>query len=88
MMQQFLGVVDDGSLDLYQVADEFPGGPASFAGAGFPFVGGDGIGSGQECPFRASQIFSDGSERGHSFIPLIGAARRNQPFQGLGEFFE
>lgn len=72
--QHSASVFNDGALDLDNVADEFAGGPAAVAGAGFPLVGRNGVGGGQKLLLSASEIFVDGLKRGHDFHSIARGA--------------
>jgi hypothetical protein len=45
-LQQFVRVLDDGTFDLDEVADQFGGGPSAFAGTQLPVFRRHGIGDG------------------------------------------
>lgn len=67
-LQNFARILDDGALDLNEVADKFGSGPAAFGVAGLPLIGGNGLGGSEELGFGAGEIFDDGLERGHETI--------------------
>src|SRR5205823_2280219 len=64
-LPQLAGILDDGALDLDEMADEFAGRPAAFAGSSFPLVRRNSVRHGQELLLGASQVRGDGLERGH-----------------------
>src|SRR5881227_3457000 len=64
-LPQLAGILDDGALDLDEMADGFAGRPAAFAGSSFPLVRRNSVRHGQELLLGASQVRGDGLERGH-----------------------
>ena len=66
--QHSAGVLNDGALDLDEVADEFAGGPAVFGGAAVPLISGNGVSGSKELLLGASEILGYRLKRGHGFI--------------------